>query len=82
MVLLFIRNQVTLVYLLILAAMCHGLLEYHGLKVLIHVQIIFAHQKKNELESIKRYAPWNYFPKYATNNIMKKAINKIISNDG
>ena len=37
---------------------------------------------KSELESIKRYATWNYFPKYATNNIMKKAINKIISNDG
>ena len=36
--------------------MCHGLLEYHGLKVLLHVL-------KNELETIKRFASWNNFPK-------------------
>ena len=55
--------------------MCHGLLEYHGLKVLLHVL-------KNELETIKRFASWNNFPKYVTSNIMKKAINKTTSNDG
>ena len=37
---------------------------------------------KSELESIKRYALWNHFPKYVTNNIMKKVINKTTSDDG
>ena len=34
---------------------------------------------KSELERIKNYASWNNFPKYVTNNIMKKVINKITS---
>ena len=29
---------------LIITAMCHGLLEYHGLKVLLHLQRIFVQQ--------------------------------------
>ena len=34
---------------------------------------------KSELERIKNYASWNNFPKYVTNNIMKKVINKTTS---
>ena len=34
---------------------------------------------KSELERIKYYASWNNFPKYVTNNIMKKVINKTTS---
>ena len=75
MVLLFIRNQLTLVYMFVIAEMCHGLLECHRLKVLLHVL-------KSELESIKFYASRNNFPKYVTCNIMKKAINKTTSDDG
>ena len=37
---------------------------------------------KSELENIKSYASWNNFPKHATNNIMKKVINKTTSDDG
>ena len=44
MLLLFIQNQLALVYMLIITAMSHGLLDYHGLKVLLQVQRIFVHQ--------------------------------------
>ena len=36
---------------------------------------------KSELESIKRCASWNNFPKYIANNITKKVINKTTSDD-
>ena len=37
---------------------------------------------KRELESIKCYVSRNNFPKYVTNNIMKKVINVTTSDDG
>ena len=36
---------------------------------------------KSELKSIKRHASWNNFPKYVTNNFMKKVINKTTIDD-
>ena len=74
MVLLFVRNQLTLVYMLIKTTMYHGCLEHHRLGALLHMQKIFIHQKKSELENIKSYASWNNFLKHVTNNIMKKVI--------
>ena len=67
-----LTNQATVVSMLITVVKYHGSFEHHGIGSLatcvknIYSPIYF----KDQLNSTKRFASWNRFPKYVTTKII------------
>ena len=67
-----LTNQATVVSMLITVVKYNGSFEHHGIGSLatcvknIYSPIYF----KDQLNSTKRFASWNRFPKYVTNKII------------